>query len=550
MVKLNLKVGFAGLLGLALLNAGCSGYKSASLSSKSGGADPFPIPTSASRKVCQTAPAIGRTTVQRLNRAEYNNTLRDLLGIQSRPADDFPADPAGETFNTNADVLNLTTSQLDMYIAAAEAAVNEAFTLNRTRFIICAQTTTACATQILTAFAEKAFRRPVTSEEVSRLAALVAVAQGQNESFEVGIKLAMRAALVAPDFLFRTIRNPAPNSPTSIVNLDAYELASRVSYFIWSSMPDDSLFAAAKDGSLLQPATLQAQVKRMLKDTKSQGLIDTFAMQWLGLNNIGSAQPNPTKFPEYNATLRDDMVMETKMLIQDMIATDANPSHLLKANYSFMNSRLALLYGISGVTGTQFRRVSLAGTNRQGVLGHAGLLTLTSHTDEPSIVFRGKLVIKNLMCDPPPPPPPNIPTLPGSELQQSQGRLADNRCMGCHRRMDPIGYALQTFDGLGKPRTVDENGLSIDDRGQLYTGEPFKGPIELSNVVAADQRFGSCISKKLLAFALARDLSTQDDCAVSQVAAFSDDNKSFSELIYGVVSNQVFRKQAGDGGTP
>lgn len=498
-------------------------------------------------KVCQSAPAVGRTSIQRLNRLEYNNTLRDLLGIASRPADQFPEDPIGSLFNNNADTLNLTTAQLDLYISAAEAAINEAFTSNRARFMICTEATPACATRILSPFADRAFRRPATSAEVNRLINFVTIAQGQGESFEVGIKLALRAILSSPQFLFRTIENSAPDNSNHVVALNAFELASRLSYFLWSSMPDDALFSAARDGFLLNSSVLEAQVRRMLADPKSQALVDGFAAYWLRIPVLMAASPNTTKFPEFTAALRNDMATESKLFFAEFLRQDLPIAQLLKADYTFINNRLASHYGISGIVSTSFQKVSLTQTGRSGILGHAGLLTATSHSEEPSIVKRGNYVASQLICDPPMPPPITPPANDPNSTEESRSnqRLTNASCMGCHLKMDPIGKALQGFNAIGKFRTADESGAAIDDRGQLTTGQTFRGAAGLNDVLAGTMQFNVCVSKKLAIYALGRELSQNDDCAISQIAAESSNNKPFSSLILGLIKNDAFRKQSG-----
>ena len=529
---------------LALIISGCSPFQARdfrSLSSKVG----FDLSNN-QNKVCSTAPIVGKSTLQRLNRVEYNNTLRDLLGIQTRPADAFPTDTMGEWFTNNADALSLDTPLLDKYFSAAEAAINEAFTLNRSRFMICSAQTTVCAAQILKAFADKAYRRSATDTEVNNLVKFISVAQSQNESFEVGIKLAMRAALVSSDFLYREIIHPAPNDPNSTIELSGYELASRLSYFLWSSMPDEALLAAARDNSIQRPEVLRAQVKRMLADPKASSFVDNFGIQSFGLQFLGNNPPDGGMFPQYNSQLREAMLTETKMLLQEIITRDLNPDTLVKADYSFVNESLASLYGMTGVRGASFTKVSLSGANRQGVLGHAGILTLTSHSTDPSIVLRGKFVIKNLLCDPPSAPPTvikNDPTI--SDANQSKSRLNNPACMSCHLGMDPIGYALQGFNVLGIPRTTDEKGAPLDLTGKFTDGTTFSGAIELSNTVAKDPRYNLCIAKKLLSYSLGRDLNKLDNCAVSQIAAEATPGKTFSDLIVGLVTNDSFRKQSG-----
>jgi hypothetical protein len=532
----------------AILILGCSeGFKAASSSSSSSSSlasssssheDPDHIPS----KACQIE-SFGHTTLQLLNREEYNNTLRDLLGISSRPGDAFPEDAFGETFNNSAEALTLSPQNLGLRIDAAETALAEAFSKNASRFMTCSQTTTTCARQILAAFAEKAFRRPVSENEVLSLMNFQAVAAAQGEDFKKGIQLGMQAALSSPQFLYRSIAAPEKG----VKDLNDYELASRLSYFIWSSMPDDTLFSLAKKGSLKDPAVLSDQVRRMLADAKAQALIKNFATQWLDLSQLDKAQPDAALYPQYNSALKNDMKNETLLFLNEIFSKNLSPHQLLSADYSFVNSNLAALYGLSGVQGSTFQKVSLKGSGRQGLLTQAGILAMTSHSQYPSIVLRGKYVVKNLLCDPPPAPPPVLPTLPGnSEQERSASRLSDARCLACHSRMDPIGYGLQNFGALGQWRTTDENGKNIDGAGQLVSGERFKGPLELNQILNQDKRFDLCVSRKILSYALARDLKSSDSCSVEKLSRFTGKDKGINGLIEAVVLSDSFKKQSGE----
>lgn len=503
------------------------------------------------QKICVSTPTPGRTTLHRLNRIEYNNTLRDLLGIQSKPGDRFPVE-TGANFLNNADSLSMNSSLLDLVIEISGSSIDEAFAANKSRFMICTQSNSACATQILTAFAERAFRRPVTAAEVSRLATFVSVATGQGQTFEAGIKLAMRATISSPDFLYRGIKNPAPDNPASVVELDSYELASRLSYFIWSSMPDNTLFALAKNGTLKQPEILSQQVTRMLQDPKAAALVESLGMPWLGLSLFDQIEPDSVNFPELTDSLKQNMLGESQAFFRDLITTNQSFSTLVTADYSFLNKSMADHYGIAGVTGANFSKVTLPNSDgRRGILGHASILAVTSHASETSIVRRGLFVAQNLICDAPP-PPPEVPPLPPdlTPLEASNLLVSSPACMGCHNKMNPLGYALEEFNPIGKRRMNYRDGTPINAKGQFPDGVSFDGASELGVAVAKSERFPLCVATKVLSYSLGRELNTADDCAVSQLSQEVGELKTVSQLFQAIVLSETFRKQAGEGATP
>jgi hypothetical protein len=493
----------------------------------------------------------GRETLHRLNRFEYGNTLRDLLTINSRPGDALPADGFAESFDNNADVLTLNSTILAKFLAAAEAAVAESITLNRARIFVCTAQTDACARTIVQSFAAKAFRRPVAASEVDSLYAVYSAARARQESFDNSISLAVQAMLISPQFLFRQIRHPSPDNPRAIQNLGQYEIASRLSYFLWSSMPDDTLFAAAANGQLTDPAVLRQQVTRMLGSYKAAAMVPAFASEWLNLRKLDTVQPLPSLYPEFTQQLRLDMKNETETFMRNIFASDLSIHEMLTARYSYLTSGLGSLYGVSGATSAAPVKVSLANTPRQGILGHASILTLTSHEDEPSIVLRGKWIMQVVLCENPPPPPQTFEKPPGtSENERSQSRLTDVRCMSCHTKMDPLGRGLHMFNAIGKFRSVDEKGIAITGDGNLPDGTPFHDPQELANAISASPKFKSCVAKKMLSYALGRELKPYDACAVDKLTAEVGPSLPVSRLIQAVVTSDPFLKQRGDGGQP
>jgi Protein of unknown function (DUF1592)/Protein of unknown function (DUF1588)/Protein of unknown function (DUF1587)/Protein of unknown function (DUF1595)/Protein of unknown function (DUF1585) len=535
---------------------------------------------------------------RRLNRYEYNATIRDLLAIPFEPASDFPVDDAGYGFDNIASVLSLSPALMEKYLAAAEKIARAAIvpptppepTVQRyaarefrfkvdfeadydiliavhgtgptpqgtllidgvpaetsslqfrlhlgrgnpqlrvelapdiqalsyveirgpydpktpplpesyARVFRCGHApghhTLACARTNLADLARRAYRRPVTDAEVDGLVHFVESAQHHGDSIDDGMQLALEAILVSPRFLFRI--EPAGH-------LDDFQFASRLSYFLWSSMPDDELFQLALTHRLRDTDVLHAQIHRMLLDSKSRALVENFGGQWLQTRNLASIQPDPAKFPQFDASLRHDMQLETRLFFQSIIRDDRPITDLLAANYTFLNDRLARFYGIPGVEGSQFRRVDLPpDSHRGGILTEAGVLTVSSYPARTSPVLRGKWILQNLLDSPPPAPPPNVPTLDVKAAgatrnmrQQLEQHRANPACRGCHSRIDPLGFDLENYDAIGQWRTQD--GSFPVDSGD--------GPEALKHLLLSDQnRFARCVASKLATYALGRKAS-------------------------------------------
>jgi hypothetical protein len=645
----------------------------------------------------------GRVTLRRLNRVEYNNTIRDLVGVDFQPAEGFPADDVGYGFDNIGDVLSLPPILLEKYLAAAEhildAAIVTDFSTNgpvkrfaagnlestapgdvygkgariltregevltRFRFpkdgeyslrarafgqqagpdparmefrlngkaikvfdvkavesapqiyeirvpvqsgeqklaaayinnyvkpddpnpenrdrnliidylevvgppgppvlpethkrIFIRQPTPttklACAQEIIGDFARRAFRRPVSTNELNRLVKFVELADRQGESFENGIKLALEAVLVSPHFLFRGELQTEPNNPKSVHLIDEYALASRLSYFLWSSMPDDELFELAGRGELRK--RLEQQLARMLTDPKADALVENFAGQWLQIRNLQTVSPDHGQFPDFDEELRNAMAKETESFFSYVMREDHSVLDFLDANYTFVNERLARHYGIDGVRGDRFRRVSFTAGQRGGVLTHASILTITSNPTRTSPVKRGKWILENLLGTPPPPPPGNVPplseakevVLSGTLRQRMEQHRVDPTCAGCHARMDPIGFGFENFDGIGKWREQDGN-FPIDPAGELVSGETFKGPAEFRELLLKkkNEDFVRCLSEKMLTYGLGRGLEHYDKCAIDDISKGLAKNKyKFSALILEVVKSTPFQKRRGE----
>lgn len=399
------------------------------------------------------------------------------------------------------------------------------------------------ARQVLSRFATRAFRRPVLPAELDRLTQIVDLVQKDGQSFERGLQLGVQAVLSSPHFLFRVEKDSADGQ------LNGYELASRLSYFLWSSTPDPRLMDLAAKGKLKDPEVLVAEAKRMLADPRASALGDDFAAQWLNLRKLNNSQPDPKLFPSFNEKLRASMMTETKMFFDSVVKEDRSVLDFLGAKYTFLNGELAKHYGIRNVEGDEFRKVSLVGSPRSGVLTQASVLTLTSNPTRTSPVKRGKWVLDQLLNDPPPPPPPNVPDLKehdkitGATLRiRMEMHRKDPACATCHVRMDPIGFSLENFDATGKWRTEDE-GAKIDSSGVLPDGTKFAGSDELRTILLKQKgRFVHALSDKMLTFALGRGLEPSDRCYVDEVArSVEKRDYRFSALVSAVVRSEPFR---------
>lgn len=649
---------------------------------------------------CGSPRNVGRVTVRRLNRSEYNNTIRDLLGIDFQPAADFPNDDVGYGFDNIGDVLTLSPLLFEKYLAAAEYIVEQAvvnidvpkpskqrlpglrvtrgagevkrdlayvhsqgsvgaetyfdegdyfirieaygqqvgpdpvkaalrvgfqtakeFTVTadasapqileakvhlktntqrvglsflnpytdmdpkvqdktqgqRTLFVRSItvdgpynppppkvpelqrrlMTRNAdvppreAAREILSRFASRAFRRPAQSAEVERLLKLYDEAEKAGENFEGRIKLALQGVLVSPNFLFRVELDPAGAKPGHPYPIDEFELASRLSYFLWSSTPDDELLDLATRGSLRK--NLAAQVKRLTQDPKSASFVQNFAGQWLLLRSLPNFTPDPKLFPGFDNELRTVMVRETELFFEALLREDRSILDFIDADFTFVNERLAKHYGLEGVKGKEFKRVQLPPT-RGGILTQASILTVTSNPTRTAPVKRGKWVLEQILNSPPPPPPPDVPEL--KEEKQLTGTLRrvmeqhrENAvCASCHNRMDPLGFAFENFDAIGRWRDKDGK-FAVDASGVLPDGRKFQGPAELKKILKEKKEmFGRCLAEKMLTYGLGRGLEYYDKCAVDKiVAALARNDYRFSTLLLEVVQSEPFQMRTAVG---
>jgi hypothetical protein len=645
-----------------------------------------------------TKPDPGRVTARRLNRAEYTNTVRDLLAVDFRAQSTFPTDDLGNGFDNIGDVLTISPVLMEKYLAAAQRIASravgadplpkpieieyankdkkirridfstieargriefdgeytvrfglpgergkdakpvqlafwvdgrllasipvetkpsglvyfnpyseeqtrlyltegehvfraafldddyvksltpkEAYDSKKNKFIdsikfigpypsktesashkkifVCDPNSGAtCIDKILTNLAHHAYRRPLSKAEVASLAKFVALAKANGQSTEQGIQLALEAILVSPNFLFRIEHDPKPTDPTAVHPVSDVELASRLSYFLWSSMPDDELLTLGESGKLHDRAALDAQVKRMLADGRSSAIADNFAGQWLEIRNLDVIKPDPQKFPAWTPELREDMRTETRMFFDHILRENRPLSEFLDARYTFLNQRLARFYGIEGVTGPEFRKVDLTTPQRGGILSQASVLAVSSYPTRTSVVLRGKYILNNILGTPPPPPPGNVPSLDDdavgatASLRQSmEQHRADPSCASCHNKMDPLGFGLENYDAIGRWRAKDGK-FDVDSSGTLPNGKTFSNPSEMRSLFLTQlPAFSRCVTEKMLTYSLGRGLGFPDRRVVDEIdRKLSADNYGFQSLIYEIVRSLPFQSRRGE----
>ena len=412
-----------------------------------------------------------------------------------------------------------------------------------------------CATEILSNLANRAYRRPLQQTDIDTLMDFYRIGRGDGQSgFDAGIQLAVERILISPDFLFRVEQDPLNVAPESNYELSDVELASRLSFFLWSSIPDEELLSIAERGELQNPDILEAQTQRMLDDPRSSALVKNFASQWLYLRNLRSLVPDAVEFPEFDENLRNAFRQESELYFESLLRDDRSVLDLLGAGYTYVNERLAEHYGIEGVYGSHFRRVELEGElaqQRGGILGQGSLLTATSYANRTSPVLRGKWVLTNILGTPPPPPPADVPDLPetGADGQPAtiRDRMIQHRedpnCAVCHLPMDPLGLALENFDAVGRWRDTGEANLAIDASGQLPNGTAFYGLNGLRNILLdRSEEFAGTVTEKLFAYAIGRPPEYFDKPTVRMITRSAAlDNYSWSSIIMGIVKSAPFR---------
>ena len=503
----------------------------------------------------------GYAMSRRLNRTEYMNSMRDLFGIDLKAGRTLPADgSAGEGFDNNGDALFTSPILIEKYMEAADQVLttllpdqkakgSPEIEAARARLLVAPpKEGRAAASRIVREVAGRAFRRPPQDAEIERYLSMYDRARQRGDAFEASLRLALKGVLLSPHFLFLVEPEPAAGG---VYRLDPYPLAQRVSYFLWSSLPDDELLKAAGDGSLVEPQVLSGQVRRMLRDPRSKALGESFACQWLELEPLGkTVRPDPKKFPDFDDELAELMKDEVVHSFHDIVQGDRSVLELIDSDSSWLNERLARLYGIEGVKGPELRRVTLHDRNRGGVVGMAAVLTVSSYPLRTSPVIRGKWILESLLGSKVPPPPPEAGSLPenaaeGKKLSFRE-RLEKHRtkpeCASCHQKMDPLGFGLENFDPIGRWRTIDE-GQPVDSVGQLPSGEKFSSPEQLKKVLMGRKdEVVTHLTRKLLGYALGRALNTFDKCVVddSLKAMKAADYRS-SALIETIVLSYPFQ---------
>jgi hypothetical protein len=409
--------------------------------------------------------------------------------------------------------------------------------------------------RILSTLARRAYRRPAGKSEVAELLRVFDQAKTSGYTPAQSLQFAITAALVSPNFLFRIERDPEPGA---VVRVSDIELASRLSYFLWSSMPDDELLALGESNRLHLPAVLDAQVQRMLADPKSVAFAENFAGQWLETRTLDAIRPDPKKFLEWTPELKEAMRAETRMFFESVMRQNRPISDFLDGNYTFLNEVLAEHYGIAGVTGPEFRRVELTTDQRSGVLTQAGVLTVSSYPSRTSVVLRGKFILENILGAPPPPPPPDVPRLneeavgvSQSQRQQMEAHRFDPVCASCHSKMDALGFAFENYDAIGRWRSQDGD-IPVDSSGGLPDGRTFHGAAELKDLLKQNMpEFARCLASKLLTYSLGRALNPNKDeddrAAVRAVAAEAAQNGyKFQAMITAIVHSPSFQQRKGE----
>lgn len=508
----------------------------------------------------------GYVMSRRLNRAEYNNTIRDLFGVELHLDDLLPADGGGgEGFDTTGNALFTSSIHLEKYIAAADQALNAVLPDSATagrglspelkrardRILIAKPglltSSREAGEKIVRTFARKAFRRPVTDEEVQRLMTLFDRARKRGDNFTACVRLALKGVLVSPHFLFLAEPEPAEKG---VQVLGAVPLASKLSYFLWSSMPDDELMKLAESGALLNTNIYRQQIRRMLAHPKAEALGQRFALQWLDLERLGTeVRPDPKHFPEFDSRLNEAMHREVIAYFNYIVRNDRSLLELIDSDYTFVNERLAQIYGLDDVKGPAMQKVSLTEQNRGGILGMAAVHAVTSYPLRTSPVLRGRWVLESLLGDKVPPPPPDVPALeehansgPKTLRDQLEIHRTKSECAACHDKMDPLGFGLENFDALGRWRDKDR-GEPIDAKGTLPSGQTYSGPAGLKGILLERKdTIMKHLAKKMTGYAFGRELNKFDDCVVDRaLEALQQNDYRASVLVEQIAMSFPFR---------
>jgi hypothetical protein len=462
-------------------------------------------------------------------------------------------DPVGDAM-TKADALNAKLNKYIQLIGFVGPEKPAGESAGRMKILICDPSEgPACIEKIASTLARRAWRRPVTTPEVATLTNLYAQSRKEGSTSDQALQEVVETILASPNFLFHIEHDPktAPGAPHPVSGV---ELASRLSYFIWSSTPDDELLDAGISGKLATPAVLDAQIKRMIDDPRSSALAENFAGQWLEIRNLDSIRPDPDRFPAWGPELKEAMRTETRMFFDSILRDNRPISDFLNARYTFLNEPLAKHYGIEGVKGPQFRRVDLATEQRGGILGQAAVLAVSSYPSRTSVVLRGKFVLDNILGTPPPPPPPDVPALDNDSVgtllslrQQMEKHRANSVCAGCHSKMDPMGFALENYDAIGKWR-VQDGKFPVDSSGTLPDGKTFDGPAAMRQALSERlPDFARCLIEKMIVYSLGRGLQPADHRTVARIqSSWAAQGYRFQSLIYEVAHSAPFQSRRGE----
>lgn len=499
----------------------------------------------------------GLFVLRRLNKVEYGNTLRDLLGVDPSVAGKLPDEVPGEGYlNTISPLqaeqfLAIANEALDIALGPAGAPAIDALDRLFGKAPPKGSDGREAAGKVVRALARKAYRRPATDDEVGVLMRVLDLGRANGLDHHGSLRLVLKALLVSPQFLFIA---PGPSAPPAgpIVPLDDHHLASRLSYFLWSTMPDAELLALADAGKLREPSALRAQVGRMLADPRSGALFDGFGVQWLRLGGLREMRFDPAKFPEMTPALRMAMIDEARMLFEEIVRGNLSVSEFIESGHTYMNESLAKLYGLEKtVTGPGMRKVRLENANRGGILGMPAILAATSFPDRTSAVKRGVWVLEQVLGEHVPPAPANVPALDNRDKKDGKGLTLRQRtemhranavCANCHKIMDPIGFGLERFDAIGRWRDKDDSGAPIDSKGEMPDGKRFETPGELKAIIASRrEELARNLAGKWLAYALCRQLEGYDEIVLDQLMeSLARDGYRVGDLIAGIATSYPF----------
>ncbi len=489
--------------------------------------------------------------MRRLNRFEYNNTVRDLLGDDTNPANEFPPEEEALGFNNNATALGVTPILAERYMVAAEGIAARA-TEDLPALLPCDPADVgedACARELVVDLGMRAFRRPLSGDEVDRVMAVYDWGRGEGYDYRESVELIIETLLQSPHFLYRVEFGAAADSGQKVVRLDDWEMASRLSYMLWGTMPDDALFAAAAAGELSEPAQIRAQAERMLADPRARHAVRDFYGQWLELDLVDGMEKDADIYPQYTPEIRALLRAETEAFVDHVIWDgDGSVESLLTAGFSFMNAELAAFYGIEGPGGADFERVQLPDGQRAGLLTHAGFLAAQAKPNQSSPIHRGKFVREQLLCQLLPPPPDDIAIVPPdldpdlTTRERFSEHSNNEACRGCHELIDPIGFGFEAFDGMGIYR-AEENGKPIDVSGELIATDvdgPFSGVPELASKLATSEQVHNCVVTQYFRYGYGRAETDDDICTVAPLMGDFAEGGNLRELILAFTQTDAF----------